>query len=98
MTAKTSRGGDPKAIATLLQKYKELKTPNESIMRMFRSTVVEELGISLKKDEVTYNAATKTLRINTLGPKKSEVLLCKDTLLKKCREELGEKNTPTNIF
>lgn len=95
---KISRGGDPKAIASLLQKYRELKTPNKSIVRTFCSVVVEELGIPLKTDEVTYNATTKTLRINALGPKKSEILLCKNDVLKKCREELGEKNTPTNVF
>lgn len=97
MSAKI-RGGEPKTILSLLQKYKELKTPNESVIRTFCAMVNNDLGIPLKRTDISYNISTRTLRVNVQGPKKSEVLLSKDRLLKKCREELGENNTPQNVI
>lgn len=88
-----------KHINPLVERYKRiLRAPQGSVVNVFCLVAKEEFGVVLKKEHVSYNSTTKTLSLSTPGPAKSEILLYKETLLQKCAEVLGEKNTPKHII
>lgn len=93
------RGGDPKKIGTLLDKYKKtLRAPQGSVIKVFQEILKRECGVSLKKEQVRYTPSSRTLSILIAGPMKQELLMQKENLLTHLRAELGEKSAPHHII
>jgi len=96
---KTLRGGDPKPVGDLLEKYrKTLRAPEGSVITAFQQALKDELGMKLEKKFITYRVSSRTLIVSVAGAQKSEIILHKQELLHHCRESLGEKNVPKQII
>lgn len=85
------RSGNIQTLGSLLSKYKNLRAPQETVVKVFLEEVKEVCGITLSKRVVTYKTTTKTLFIAMSGPGKTEITLSKKRLLTKCLERLGEE-------
>ncbi len=85
------RSGNIQNLGSLLAKYKNLRAPQETVVKVFLEEVKEVCGITLPKRLVTYKTTTKTLFVATSGPGKTEITLSKKRLLAKCLERLGEE-------
>jgi hypothetical protein len=96
---KKNRGNGTVRISDLFLKYqKTLKAPQGSIIATCITVIQEVLGITLTKDQCTYNIHTKTLTIHTSGILKSEITLKKSLILKHIAMYLGQKSAPKEIL
>ncbi len=96
---KNGRGKGIVKVSNLFEKYKKiLKAPQGSIISAFISAVYEVLGIRITNEQCTYTVHTKIIKTHLSGIIKSEINLHKEQILSKMAEELGKKNTPTEIL
>lgn len=85
------------SIQNILLAYKaRLRAPQGSILReVVRAYGVA--GIETEMKDFNYSPATKIVVIKISGPKKSEMLMKKDVVLKEVRTGLGDVDTPVDI-
>lgn len=94
-----ARGEGTKKLSDLFLKYqKTLKAPQGHVIEAFVEVVVDVLGITIKKEQVSYNTHTRVLFLKTGGAIKSEILLNKKEILNHLKGRLGEKNAPLNLI
>ena len=86
------------SIKDVLLAYKtRLRAPQGSVLReVVRAFAVSGLEVSLK--DLDYSPATKTIVIKALGPKKTEMLMRKNSVLKEVRSALRDVDAPTEII
>lgn len=86
-------------ISALFEKYtSRLIAPESSVIEAFREVAEDMFGFSVKKEQCSYSAYTKTLKLNLSGPPKSEIMLRKEEVLAHLKGRLGEQNAPQNII
>ncbi len=85
------------AVAGLLQKYKQLKAPQGTVIEVFLVAVKDVCGLELKRNAVAYRPGSRTLSVSLMGPMKHEVLLHQKAILAHCEAHLGRGSTPSAI-
>lgn len=86
------------SIQNILEAYKaRLRAPQGSILReVVRAYGIA--GIETEMKDFNYSPATKIVAIKISGPKKSEMLMRKEQVLKEMRTTLREADAPTDII
>ncbi len=86
------------AIKDLLLAYKaRLRAPQSSVLR----EVVKAYslsGIEIDMKDVDYSPASKIVIIKALGPKKTEMMLRKNAVLRDVKTMLRDADAPTDII
>lgn len=84
---------------------KDLLSRYTTLLRAPQKTVVEEvvkayrtLGILCESTDLSYTPSTKTLVIKASGPKKTEMLLRKESLRPLLLKTLSERDVPHHII
>ena len=91
------RGNGLQSVGGLLARYKKLAPPQGIVVSVFIQVVERVCGVLLQKKYITYRVHSRTIGIQGGGPIKSEVTLKREAILRACREELGETNSPLHI-
>lgn len=96
---KRQRGNGIVKISDLFKKYRDtLSAPQGVVVNAFIVVIEERFGVALRKDQCTYSVASKTLTVRISGMVKTEILLQKQSILKKLVEILGAKSAPKEIL
>lgn len=82
-------------ISLLLDRFKNLKIPNESLRKEVQTVLKNRFKEEVDLDDI--KIVKGTVRLNVDGPLRSEVLLRKEEILRDLETSLG-KETPKNIF
>lgn len=86
-------------ISNLFDKYKKLlKAPQGTVVQAVIDTMKDMYGISLKKEQCTYQVHSKTLSLHVGGPLKSEITLNKSKILAEIGKRIGVENAPKQIL
>ncbi len=97
--SKKKRGQGVTHVSDLFKKYTQiLRAPQGSVVNAFIEVVGEMFGFTLKKEQCTFQVASRTLVVHLPGAVKSEVLLQKKKILNTLTERLGEKSAPKEIL
>lgn len=87
------------SIQDLLDRYRSrLRPPEKSVRAAFCEVVQKELAVVLLDSEVTYHAQTRTIALKFGGPKKTEILLKKESLLAALQKALPPATAPLAIL
>lgn len=93
------RKGELKKVSDLFEKYrKNLQAPETTVINAFLEVVEDLYGITVPRQVVFYDPATKTLTINGHAILKSELALHRKEIDVHLKGRLGEKNVPKLIF
>ncbi len=86
-------------VSNLFSKYaKLLKAPQGTVVQACIDVIFDIYGITLKKNQCTYQVQSKTLVLHIPGTIKSEVLLNKEVILSEMAKKIGVESTPKNIL
>jgi hypothetical protein len=92
------RRGELIAVKNLFAIYQnKLQPPQETVIVVMCEVLNEVLGVTLKKESLKYNVATKTLTVNVPSILKQEIRKQNDKILTKAKNKLGSK-TPTTLL
>ena len=86
------------SLSGLLARYKTLRAPQGAVLEVFIQSVSEVCGFVLEKKHLTYKPGSKTIGLCFAGPKKTEIFLHKEEILRVCRKGLGETSAPKAIL
>lgn len=91
--------GEIVKISSLFDKYKTLlKAPQDSVVTEMVQVIEEVTGMKLKKTQLRYNVATRTLSIQAPSIIKQEIKFKEKTILTFAQSRLGIKSTPHTIL
>jgi hypothetical protein len=92
------RRGELISVGGLFDKYKTLlKPPQESVISVFVEVVFDVVGVSIKKEQVSYSVPSKTVTLHVPSIIKNEIFLKRVDILIHCKGRLGN-HSPKDIF
>lgn len=98
-TRRSKRSGELTSITSLLDRYRErLRPPQASVEKVVVAVIQEEIGISLRPEQVSYTVATKTLVLRVPSVLKTELLTKRQTILSVTKQRLGRHNAPETLL
>lgn len=86
------------SLGSLLSRYRTLTPPQGIVVDVFIEVVSSVCVVSLKKTQISYKPTTKTIGLLFAGPRKNEILLNKNEILRECAKRLGQAQTPRLII
>lgn len=96
---KKKRGEGIVKMSDLFLKYQKiLKAPQGTVVQAAIDTIHEMYGITLKKEQCTYQVHSKTLSVQVGGPFKSEIILNKKEILERIGKRIGVESAPKQIL
>lgn len=89
---------EPKTIQSFLARYTaRIKAPEKSVLDAFKNAVREAASFELDAGDASYRPHTRTITLGCRGPKKTEILLRKGTILSKMKQALPPQSAPMDI-
>ncbi len=85
-------------IRGILEAYKQrLRAPQKTVINEIVAAY-EAVGLKVSDRDLAYTPSTRTLTIRAMGPRKMEMLLRKDAVLRQARTTLNDKDIPLDII
>lgn len=85
-----------KTLGDLLSRYKNLKTPNGTLRKVFIESVEKILDITLKEKDIKIQKTI--ISVNAPSVIKNEIRLNQKEIITEIHNELGENQSITAIF